>query len=604
MKRKRPAETAHRESALPFGLRFFTGAALLLPFLVISLTSDESIREVKTFAQALATGLALFSLWRFRADGHHDRHVPPRGLLITAVAAAGLLLFSTVSGLFGRTDPFTLVPLLAGAGLFLLGFHRTGEAVLEVLTPWLAGMAGLTGVLAVLQRHAGLFRLPFEAPEPRFFATALVGNPGDTAAAVVIPTLIALGIVLGRGSAPGKRMGPLVCLLGGIAVVAVTETMTALLALAAGSLVLLARSRAGRLSILGLALVMAILVPMSGAGRRALQKVAQLRAGQWDAVFTQRDIGFLAASEMVRKHPLLGTGPGTFSNEFVAARLAAEARTGRRLVHRSGSAHFENAHSEPLTVAAECGVGVALAGLAGLGWVLVALIRKEEGPKERPLVSAWTLSACLLGFGVLCVASFPLRLAVTAGPFSFLLGVAVRGISEVRFSESPRPFPRWPLAAFAVLLCLSAGLRWTAFSRFAEAEGVVRDIGSAPPAIRPIALAEARLQLLSSVGIEPRRAVTWLTLGAVHSLEGDPAKAWESYKRALALEERAEIVMNLSRLASARGDLDLAEQLSLRAVWILPRLAESAPSSVDREKLLAEITRREAEADPPSLPGL
>ena len=40
--------------------------------------------------------------------------------------------------------------------------------------------------LAALQRFGGVLRLPVEAPEPRFLATALIGNPGDVGAALVV----------------------------------------------------------------------------------------------------------------------------------------------------------------------------------------------------------------------------------------------------------------------------------------------------------------------------------------------------------------------------------------------------------------------------------
>ena len=101
----------------------------------------------------------------------------------------------------------------------------------------------------------------------------------------------------------------------------------------------------------------------SGGARRAVEKAAQLRHGNVAAATTQRDIGILAAREMIRARPLVGVGPGGFSNAFVPARIAAEERVSRRLVHLSDSAHFDNAHSEPLTLAAECGLPAAAAAV-------------------------------------------------------------------------------------------------------------------------------------------------------------------------------------------------------------------------------------------------
>jgi tetratricopeptide (TPR) repeat protein len=307
---------------------------------------------------------------------------------------------------------------------------------------------------------------------------------------------------------------------------------------------------------------------------------------------------------MTRSRPLLGSGPGTFSNGFIPARAAAEARSGRRLVHRSGSAHFENAHSEPFTIAAECGLPAAVLAIAAFIWVTWKLARKrgsEDGPEA---LSDDTLVACLVAFGVLSLASFPLRLAVSAGPFAFLAGLALRRLSVSAPEEERRQLPPVLVYAAALALGLASLTRWTAFSRFAEAEGLVRTIRSAPPGVQPLALGDAGRLLESSLDLQPRRAVAWLTLGSVHRLLGDPDRAWEAFRTALLLEERAEIVINLSRLAEERGDRGLAEALALRAIWTLPRLIDAAPPSLDRAVLSAEIERRERAASPPPLPDI
>ena len=148
--------------------------------------------------------------------------------------------------------------------------------------------------------------------------------------------------------------------------------------------------------------------------------------GDVAAATTQRDIGLLAAREMVRARPVLGAGPGAFSNRFVPARLAAEERTGRRLVHRSGSAHFDNAHSEPVTLAAEAGAA-----------------RRVRSDRRGPRASRGSLRAppaggvafdfpvdallaALFGIAFLSLGDFPMRIAVASGPAAFLAGLALR----------------------------------------------------------------------------------------------------------------------------------------------------------------------------------
>ena len=68
-------------------------------------------------------------------------------------------------------------------------------------------------------------------------------------------------------------------------------------------------------------LAAALLAIPTGAGSRFLLKVDEIRRGDLASATTQRDIGLLAAREIIRARPLFGAGPGAFSNRFVPARL-------------------------------------------------------------------------------------------------------------------------------------------------------------------------------------------------------------------------------------------------------------------------------------------
>ena len=127
---------------------------------------------------------------------------PPHAAAALAVFFAAFLA-SFAAGLPRGRDPLDVLPLLPALALFAWGASREGEATSSRALALLAACGAVTGALASLQRFAGVLRLPVEAPEPRFFATALIGNPGDVGASLVLPALVETGdtVVLGRASA-------------------------------------------------------------------------------------------------------------------------------------------------------------------------------------------------------------------------------------------------------------------------------------------------------------------------------------------------------------------------------------------------------------------
>ena len=317
-------------------------------------------------------------------------------------------------------------------------------------------------------------------------------------------------------------------------------------------------------------------------------KIRQLYTGDVATATTQRDIGLYAAREMVRARPILGAGPGAFSNRFVTARLAAEERTGKRLVHRSGSAHFDNAHSEPVTLAAEVGVPAASAACAAA----LALFSGLFSRRREPLIGA--LFACLFGVAFLALGDFPLRIAVASGPTAFLAGLALRRIDPGAEAAPPRG-ARTAVAACALLLIALAAVRSFATLEQADGESFLRDAASAPEEVAPqraelLSAADARLG--RSVTLRPRAATAVLAWGSVQSLKGERERAYALYARSVSLEERAESDLNLGRAAAALGRPEEARVLFARTIWIQPRLLDALPAD-ERDRAAATVKRAE-----------
>jgi O-antigen ligase len=569
--------------------------ALVLPFLVYSTASSGALRESKLLAQALGSSLALFGLaaagaWGF-LRGEARGWVP----LVAPLALATVLALALASAAANArvVDPLVLGAVLSPLALVAAGASRAGGRVAARAATAVCALGALSGLLAAAQRWLGVFRLPLQAPEPRFFAAGLVGNPGDLAMALVVPAVLLFATAADHLRPPRLRVIAAAALAASLLGILATEAVAPALAFAAGALayaLLAPRKRAGALAAL---LVLAALLAFSGAAKRALEKAAQLRQGDVAAATTQRDIGVLAAAEMIRSRPLLGVGPGAFSNAFVPARVAAEERIGRRLVHRSESAHFDNAHSEPLTLAAECGVPAAGAALAALLALTAGLLKMRHGPGAESNPTTDALLACSAAALVLCLGGFPLRLPVASGPIAFLFGLAWRRTAPGHGAARPLALAmRGMFAAAGAILLAVAVARGVAVSSQAEGESTLREAAEIPNEAGPARaelLDAARTRLRRAVAIRPGEATALLALGSVSWVERDLPQARELYARSIALEERAESDLNLGRVERALGREVESDALFRRAVWILPRLVDALPPGVDRARVVADV---------------
>ncbi len=568
--------------------------ALLLPYVVFSLQSDDAFRDAKLAGQALGGLLVLAGLAKGGGVPWVPR--PPASPFSRLAWGAGsaLLLLVVASALSGasRVDPLTAVALLAPFPLLVVGLGPgrpdgdhgpLSDRLLDVLC--FAG--AVTGALAFSQRYLGVLRMPLQVPEPRYLAAAFVGNPGDVGAALVLP-----GIVLWArlsdppevGSARGRAISAagLLCVLLGFGA---TEAVTPFLAFAAGLLVHTLFGLRERWKGLALLLVAgAIAVGTTGMGRKLAEVAQMLGKGDVASATTQRDIGLRAAVEAIRARPLLGAGPGAFGLVFVPSRLAAEERIRRPLVHRSESAHFENAHDDWMTLAAECGVPALLALLVLLGAVFAALFRARRLPGPACGAADVSLLVSLLSAAaVLMTGNFPLRLAVTSGPLALCLGFAWRRAFPGTAGK-PSGAQAWAGRGFAFALGLAlvtgASARLGSAWMQGEAEGIVRGLGVSGGIDRAsvASAADAAAELLSSsLRLRPRNPAALLDLGSVQLLLGKGDEAQRLYLRSLALAERAETLLNLGRTAHSRGDRAAARAYCVRGVWILPRLAAAIP---------------------------
>src|SRR5262245_10107748 len=113
-------------------------------------------------------------------------------------------------------------------------------------------------------------------------------------------------------------------------------------------------------------------------------------------------------------------------------------------------------------------------------------------------------------------------------------------------------------SAERLLYRTSSAIRSALFARTREATG------------RTAMLVEAASQARGAAGALPGDWRPLTVAGAALRLGGQPDQAIETYREALRLGERPEVVLNLGRAYASSGRTDSARTAYLRAAWVSP----------------------------------
>ncbi len=397
---------------------------LLVP-LAFSRTAYESFRLPKLL---LSEFLGLVSLLLLALRLRTVERIDWRAFFRQPVVQAVLPMLAVASlGLVASDYPLhvreALASLWIGAAC-LIGWSLALSA--EEHFRLLRGLivpAALLSVLAILQ-FLGWF-VPFEFERnvgERIGLTSLAGGAFDLATYLVLPCLFlqaSLRKASGRWRVP-LFLAAAVC---GYALL-VTQTLTALLAFAAGSLMLwwawLPRRRfaavAAVIALIGLGLGLGF-----GPLRQRLErKLDSLTRGDINQVLTGRLDGWRAALWMVRQEPLTGVGHGAYRAEFGVAKEALW-QEGVRFYQSQHRVYFTNAHGDILEAVAEWGLPAIFVLLWG-GFLTIRCLRRvrerersgDEGasdPSHSELMAAGTVVLVILA-----LTNFPFRIALVAFP--------------------------------------------------------------------------------------------------------------------------------------------------------------------------------------------
>jgi O-antigen ligase len=358
------------------------GAAILASWFAIDAKSIDSFEAPKFALAASALAAAGVAAWagRVRRAGFaFPRPTLPVLLLLAGLAGAAISAFSPGRTL-SREVLFGTVPFLLALPLGTsLPFARRRR----VMTAIFAGSGAVTGLLVLLAAARIYSPIQVKGYSNRAGLGALVGNAGYAGIVLALAAVSLAPLAAGRGRAKFLAIAAAALALAGMVA---TQSLSAIAvaAVGIGSFAFLAGGRRSRTALAGiLVLVLAGAVAYRPVRRRATDFVKAARHGEWNAASTARAAPWLAAAEMIRSHPLLGVGAGRFRSEYVPARLAAEARTRRRLVLAGMPTNsFAQAHNDYLDVVASIGIPAGACLILAYALLLGAAWRRARGDPE------------------------------------------------------------------------------------------------------------------------------------------------------------------------------------------------------------------------------
>ena len=276
--------------------------------------------------------------------------------------------------LFGeRLQHQGLLTLLLYAAFFVLARYVISDraALMRLLQAVVLGAAAVSAY-AIVQR-LGLDPIwDGFLPEGRVFST--IGQ-ANALAAYLVMALPAAVVLAARGANAAARIAYAAAAVAMLAAIALTKSRGGYLAVAVVAAVLIVamwRERKAALAIVGAGLLVALPIMWP--------RLQSARQGSADVSIRNHVDTWRVAGQIIGDHPLVGTGPETFPDQFPAY--------SRQVLSPERVAWFdqfrvESPHNRYLAAATDAGLPAAVAYLvflAGVGTVLVRAIRRSRDP--------------------------------------------------------------------------------------------------------------------------------------------------------------------------------------------------------------------------------
>lgn len=257
---------------------------------------------------------------------------------------------------------------------------------------------------------------------------ALLGNRNDLGIFLLLPTILALGLLITSPKRKLLHASLAAFLLAGLLA---SNTLTAMLALGAALIAGAALHRPRTLALTAVALVIVGTVAVTALPplrQRAASLATAAKNRNFDALITYRTAAYLAAVKMAVTHPITGVGPGQFAIRYFDAKIAAS-RAWPTLAAHSGSADsFGEAHNDHLQIAAEFGFPGYVLFLSGIVVIAAVSFRRPKNG-ERSLVELTALPFAT-AVAVAALAQFPMQIAATLVHYATFAALCAHWRSE------------------------------------------------------------------------------------------------------------------------------------------------------------------------------
>lgn len=167
--------------------------------------------------------------------------------------------------------------------------------------------------------------------------------------------------------------------------------------------------------------------PWNPTGLRILQRFASITEG--DESVRERNIMFMTASQMVWESPIVGVGPGRYTNRMYPALAELVDADGSGAVYiardQFGSRIADQTHNDYLQIAAETGIVGLVLFLTSMLFILQGLWRIIHEADDEYRLPALAMLACFVAFFGVMLTSFPLQMPSRSALFWSLVAAAL-----------------------------------------------------------------------------------------------------------------------------------------------------------------------------------
>lgn len=403
-----------------------TASVVIVPIVVAPDFLDR-FRVVKESAARIEGFLGLLLIIAAVALGSADRlREMARERLVGGIFVAGVVwaAITTLASTHRPLSTESFIALFTSAMIFLSAWYaapRVSLVAFDLLVPVLL----VNAVLAAMQEYGiwNPFTVSEDIPYRHLTATALIGNPNIVGTYMTLVTIL-LAAATPRVSGWRRWWYAFGALVGGVGVV-VSRTRTAVIALLVG-LALLAIGRSWKRAVIFACIVLALVGIGLQLKVRVLRNIVALPSRAYafglDAATSGRVTPALAALNMFRDHPVTGVGPGVFRYQYMSYQVQLRSKhpdvTGVR------PTNFAEAHNDHLQMLAESGaIGYLL--FLGSFFVIWWRVRRSDADGEKAAVARAVVLPFAVTLLVLCLAQFPMHLAITRQLMMTVAGLAI-----------------------------------------------------------------------------------------------------------------------------------------------------------------------------------